>query len=132
MKKEDVPQDDENLLEGKIRLLEYAVDEQGKYVTSPSAGWAPKNTALKQAWEVIHEKVAAVKELVLAGELSPLAYHMEKGLMDVGLLAQHTGFFRWTVKGHLKPKNFAKLKQYRLERYAKALKITVEELKKVD
>ena len=52
--------------------------------------------------------------------------------MDVGLLAQHAGFFKWTVKRHFKPKVFAKLKPSTLEKYAVALKITVEELKRVD
>ena len=47
MKKAEVPQDNEGLLEGKLREVCYAVDESGNYVTVLSTGWTPKNAALK-------------------------------------------------------------------------------------
>ncbi len=49
MKKHEVPQDNEGLLEDKQLDLCYAVDENDNYVTVPSHGWAPKNAALLQA-----------------------------------------------------------------------------------
>ncbi|HHZ65460.1 MAG TPA: hypothetical protein EYN38_00130 [Flavobacteriales bacterium] len=133
MKEDEVPQEDENkLYEGKNRLLEYAVDKDGNYTQKHSVGFEPKNVALEQAWELIDDKVAATKKKVLAGELSTLAYHMEKNLMKPGLLAQHMGYFTWTVKRHLRPKVFAKLKLPVLEKYAHVLKVTVEQLKAIE
>jgi hypothetical protein len=82
MKEKEVPQDNEGLFEGKLREMCYAVDETGNYVTVLSTGWDPKNAALKQAWSDINEKIESTRKQVLAGELSPLAYYMEKTIMD--------------------------------------------------
>ena len=128
MKKHEVPQDNEGLREGKAVELYYAVDENGEYVTVPTCGWAPKNAALLQAWEVIHEKVAEARNQVLQGRLSPIAYYMEKNLMDVKLLASYMGLPRWKVRRHLKPSGFAKLDGIVLGRYADLFRVPVEAL----
>ena len=128
MKKEEVPQDDDNILEGKTKLIEYAVDEEGNYVKIPSVGWEPKNIALKQAWNIIDEKINAVKEEVRAGRKSPIAYFMEKNLMDAGLLAMHTGYFKCTIKRHCKLRVFKKLSKAVLEKYAYVFNIAIEDL----
>jgi hypothetical protein len=128
MKKHEVPQDNEGLREGKAVELYYAVDENGEYVTVPTCGWAPKNAALLQAWEVIHEKVEEARQQVLQGKLSPIAYYMEKNIMDVKLLASYIGLPRWKVRRHLKPTVFAKLDEMVLRRYADLFRISVEAL----
>ncbi len=128
MKKDQVPQDDENLLEGKFKVLKYAMDDEGKYIGVGSKGWEPENVALKQAWEVINEKVEEARQLVLQGKASPILYFMEKNLMDAKLLASHSGYFTWTVKRHLKPDVFKKLSEKRLENYARVFNISVQEL----
>ena len=89
MKKKDVPQDDENLFEGKVKVVKYAVDDEGNYGTVGSSGWEPENVVLKQAWDEINKKVQGTLVKIEAGELSPLAYHMEKNIMDVGMLSQY-------------------------------------------
>lgn len=129
MKKEEVPQDDENMLEGKFKKVFYALDEQGNYVKVPSAGWEPENTALKQAWEVIEEKIAEARQRMQSGEISPIGYYLEKCMFDIPLLAAHVGKFQWQVKRHLKPEVFAKLSPRMLEKYAKAFDISVGALK---
>ena len=133
MKEEDVPQEDENkLYEGKNRLLEYAVDKDGNYTQKLSIGFEPKNVALEQAWELIDDKVAETRKAVEAGELSTLAYHMERNLMDAGLLAEHMGYFTLKVRWHLRPKVFAGLNNSVLEKYAEVLKMTVDQLKTIE
>jgi hypothetical protein len=129
MKEKEVPQDNEGLFEGKLREMCYAVDETGNYVTVLSTGWDPKNAALKQAWSDINEKIESTRKQVLAGELSPLAYYMEKTIMDVGLLAKYSGIKKWKVKRHLKPGNFARLSENDLKKYAQALDVKEDELK---
>ncbi len=128
MKKQEVPQDDEGLHEGKFRDLCYAVDENGNYVTVVSTGWAPKNAAMHQAWEEIHEKVEVTRQKVLVGELSMLAYFMEKNIMDLKLLAQYTGIPKRKLKKHMNPRKFQALDREILEKYAEAFTITIEEL----
>jgi len=129
MKKAEVPQDNEGLLEGKLREVCYAVDESGNYTTVLSTGWTPKNAALKQAWEVVNEKIEEVKSKVLEGKLSPVAYFMEKNIMDMKLLSEYTGISKWRIKMHLKPKKFSRLDDKILAQYASAFETTVSSLK---
>lgn len=128
MKAKDVPQDDANMLQGKLREPIYSLDENGNYTTVQSVGWNPKNEVMKEAWDQVNEKVENARNKVLSGELSPLAYYIEKNIMDIGLVANYMGIWRWTVKRHLKPKIFAGLKEETLEKYARVFNITKEQL----
>ena len=132
MKKKDVPQDDENLFEGKFKVVKYAIDEDGNYGTVGSSGWEPENVVLNQAWEEINKKVEETKKKIEAGELSPLAYHMEKNIMDVGMLSQYMDISKRNVSKHLEPNGFSGLDDKTLNRYAEVFDITVEELKKTE
>lgn len=132
MKAKEVPQDDENLLEGKLKDPIYTLDENGNYTTSYSVGWDVKNAVLKNAWGVINEKTEQARQDVLNGKASPILYYMEKNIMDTSLLAKYTGFWRWRVKKHLKPKGFNKLNEETLKKYADIFDLTVEELKDID
>ncbi len=116
------------MLEDKFREVCYAVDHEGNYVTVLSTGWSPKNAALKKAWEEIHRNAESVRQEVLSGKKSILAYHMALRIMDVKLLSQYTGIPRRKVKKHMKPKGFENIDRETLESYAEALKIGVEEL----
>ena len=132
MKDKEVPQDDANMLQGKFKEPVYSLDESGNYTTVKSVGWAPKNAIMQQAWDNINEKVEQTKQKVINGELSPLAYFMEKNMMDTKLLAQYMGFWNWTVKKHLKPKHFNKLSDEIVAKYSETLNITPEELKDIN
>ena len=83
MEENKVPQDDDNVLEGKLKVLKYATDKDGNYTKVKTVGWEPENIVLSQAWEEINERVDAVRNKVLQGELSPIAYHMEKQMLEV-------------------------------------------------
>ena len=128
MKKENVPQDLSAL--GKLtKEVCYAVDEAGNYVTQLSDGWNIKIDALDVAWHDIEEKVAAAKQKVLNGEASPLLFFMELRVMDISILSAYTGFWKWTIKRHMKPSVFKKLPDEKLKRYAEVFEISVEQLK---
>jgi hypothetical protein len=128
MKKKDIPQDPSSL-DKFTKEICYAVDDSGKYVTELSRGWEVKATALGVAWKDIEERVEAAKQKVLKGEASPLLYFMELRLMDMGILSDYTGFWKWTIKRHLKPSVFQKLSQNKLEKYAEAFDVSIENLK---
>ena len=128
MKAKDVPQDDANMLQGKLREPIYSLDENGNYTTVQSVGWNPKNEVMKEAWDQVNDKVEHARNKVLSGELSPLGYYIEKNIMDIGLVAKYMGIWRWTVKRHLKPNIFARLKEETLEKYAQVFNITKEQL----
>ncbi|HTI07835.1 MAG TPA: hypothetical protein VL832_04735 [Puia sp.] len=131
MKKEDVPQDLSSL--GKItKEVCYATDDTGKYTTELSRGWDIKISALDTAWQDIKDRVALARELVLKDKASPILFFMEKGLMDIGIVAAYTGFWKWQIKRHLKPAVFKKLSDKKLQRYAEIFNVSVEDLKSMN
>lgn len=125
---DQVPQDDSNILEGKSKVLKYAIGKDGKYTCVPTVGWEPENIVLNQAWEDINEKAAIIKQLVIKGEVSPIAYFMEKKMFDLKMLADQIGSWQFLVKRHLKPRVFKRLNNRQIEEYASAFQISVDDL----
>jgi hypothetical protein len=131
MKVEEVPQDSRFLDDTDLRDICYAMDENGNYCQVASVGWEAKNEALSLTWENISEEAEHIRQEVLAGEKSPLAYHMEMHVCDVSILSSYTGIPKKTIKKHLQAKEFQQLSDADLKKYADVLNITPEELKKV-
>lgn len=128
MKKDEIPQDN-GALAKLTREVCYAVDQSGKYTTELSTGWEVKKEALGLAWEDIHKRIAEAREKVNRKEASPLLFFMEWRLMDIGILSSYTGFWKWTVKRHMKYKVWQKLSDKKLQKYAEAFNVSVEDLK---
>ena len=128
MKKEEIPQDD-GALNKLTREVVYAVDNTGKYTTELSTGWNIKSTALDAAWKDIEERVAAAKQKVINKQASPLLYFMELRLMDMAIVSAYTGFWKWTIRQHMKPDVFNKLSEKKLQQYATAFNVTIADLK---
>jgi len=129
MKKEDVPQDDSGLSRANIKEVVYAVDKDGKYDKALSSGWEAKTIALNESLDLIEEQLQETIKKIKEGELSPIAYYMEKQRMDVIVLSGYVGLWQWRVKRHLKSKVFKKLSKKTLEKYTEAFEISLEELK---
>ena len=130
MKKDAIPQDLSSL--GKItRELCYATDDSGKYITELSKGWDVKIKALDVAWEDISRRIESAKEQVLKNNASPILFFMEYRLMDINILADYSGFWKWQIKRHLKPKVFYNLSEKKLMKYAVAFNIKIDDLKRM-
>jgi len=136
MRKEEVPQDDANMLQGKFKKLMYATDGSEHYTEIGSVGWEAENVVLEQAWDEINEKVEEARAKVLAGESSILLYHMEKNLMDPAILSGYIGVLPFVVRLHMKPFFYKRLSEKTLAKYADAFRIpladmiNIEKLKK--
>ncbi len=128
MNQEQVPQDQENLNEGKLAKLYYATDDKGHYVKVNSIGWEPETVAMQQAWDVVNDEVTEALEKVMAGKASPLLYHIKKNIMTSSMVAAYAGNFAFMVRLHCYPFFFARLSRRMLEKYAYTFRITVEEL----
>ncbi|REA59482.1 hypothetical protein DSL64_17680 [Dyadobacter luteus] len=128
MKKEDLPQEP-GALSRLTRELCYVKNEDGKYETALSKGWDVKKEALDSAWDNVNDRVEEARKAVANGEKSPVYYFMELRLMDLTVLAGYTGFFSFFIKRHLKPSVFKELSDKKLQKYANAFDITVDELK---
>lgn len=131
MEKEKVPQDKSNLTKNNVKELLYATDENGNYTTTLSTGWEPKTIALSNSIDDINERIAEAKMQVKTGEASPICYYMELNKMDLTILASYVGLWKWRVKRHFKPANFAQLNNKILKKYADAFDISVDELKNI-
>ena len=127
MKKTEVPQQNAKAFMGRSKLL-YAVDESGRYVPAPSNGWEAEEIVLDQAIEEFQRQTADAWRRAREGLTSPLEYHMYHERMDLVLLSQTTGYFKWRVRRHLKPGAFRKLPEHVRQRYAEALGIEAAKL----
>jgi hypothetical protein len=131
VKKKEVPQDTSSL-NNFTKELCYAVDETGKYTTDLSSGWNVKSSALDVAWKDIENRIALAKTKVLNGEVSPILYYMELKLMDMTILSAYTGFYKWTIKRHMKSSVFNGLSDKKLRLYADVFEITIDKLKNIE
>jgi hypothetical protein len=127
MREREVPQEGNRSLAG-LRKGVYAVGDDGKLRLVPSRGWEAEEIVTRQAVEDLERRAEQARARALAGETSPLEYHMYRARMDVPLLSQTTGLWRWRIRRHFKPAAFARLSRALRERYANAFGIAVETL----
>lgn len=130
MKIEDVPQDKKNFKDGENapKKVMYVTSADGAYTQTQSAGWEAENVVLEQAWDDIDRQLHDMREKVLAGERSPVAYFMIKSRMDLPILAAYAGKWQWQVKRHLQPKVFKQLSAGMIQKYADIFSVSPEEL----
>jgi hypothetical protein len=131
MRKDQVPQDDGKMLDGKTRDLYYVLDENGNYVQALSQGWDPKTTVLQQAWDDISEHADEARKAVQSGEYSPIYFYMEKTQMDLKLVAEYTGFSKGKIKEHLSQAGYAKLSTGERQLYEETFNIEADSLDKM-
>lgn len=128
MDKSNVPQDDSSTY-AKNKKAIYAKDEDGKIKVVGSTGWKVEEMVTKQALQDLQELTADAYCAVKKGEMSPLYYYMYALRMDLQLLSESTGFFKWTIKRDFDTNTFSKIKENRLKVYAEALGKKTDELK---
>ena len=131
MRERDVPQEGNRTLAGHRKAV-YAIADDGKLRLMPSRGWEVEEIVTRQAVEDLERRAMQARARALAGESSPLEYHMYRARMDLELLSQITGLWRWRVRRHLKPAGFARLSPALKLRYAEALGISSEALDRVE
>lgn len=129
MKASDVPQQPDSGMFGGHQRACYALDEHGRYVVVGSIGSEVESAVNAQANNAVRAQIAAALDRARRGEVSPLAYHMARRQMDLGLLAAYSGMWRWRIRRHLRPDVFSRLPERILRRYAEALKLPLAELR---
>jgi len=126
-----VPQDDSSTYANNKKAI-YAQDENGEVKVVGSSGWEAEETVTKQALEDLEDSAKEAYCEVKKGLKSPLYYHMFAVRMDLQVLADSTGFFKWTIKRDFDPKRYENINENRLAVYAEAMGRTIEELKKLE
>ena len=130
---QDKAQQKDDLFYRNNRELFYSFDpEQKCYIRKVDFQYQANQVIIKQGWDVLEERIDDFKKRVEKGELSPLAYYMEKDQMEIAMLSAYSGFRKWRVKRHLKPKHFSKLTPEVLKKYASVFNVTIDQLKNPD
>ena len=127
----EVPQEGNSTLGGHRKAM-YARGTDGKLHIVQSAGWEVEEIVTKQAVDDLLRLTENARQRVLAGQTSPLEYHMYRVRMDVPLLSQASGIWQWRIRRHFRPAVFAGLSASLLATYADAMGMTVDQLKKAD
>lgn len=127
MKQENVPQDNIKIFHGEKKAI-YSLGQNNQYTKTASSGWEVEEVVNLQAVEEFNRLAQEALTGFKAGKISPIGYFMNKNRMDLMTLAQHTGFFQWSIKRHFQPKNFNKLSQKKLQKYADVFNISTKEL----
>ncbi len=127
MKIDEVPQEQNKTLDG-VRKAVYAIGGDGRYTTVASNGWSAEEIVTTQAVEEFERLAKLAYIEAEKGLSSPLAFHMYANRMDIALLSQTTGFFKWTIKRDFKVSTFKKISEKRLQTYADVMGIKVEDL----
>ncbi|MBS1131009.1 MAG: hypothetical protein H6R16_2011 [Proteobacteria bacterium] len=127
----EVPQEGNSTLGGHRKAL-YARGDDGKLHIVQSAGWEVEEIVTRQAIDDLLRLTEEARQRVLAGQTSPLEYHMYRVRMDVPLLSQASGVWQWRIRRHFRPAVFASLSPALLARYADAMGLSIEQLKKAD
>ena len=130
MDMQNVPQEGNNTLGGHKKAV-YAKDTDGHIVAVASRGWEVEEIVTSQAVEEMRALTETARQNVLNGVSAPLEYWMRARRMDLLLLAQTTGIWRWRIRRHFRPEIFARLSPPVLSRYAEALGLSIQELQKL-
>lgn len=130
MEIKDIPQDDSESYHGHLKVIYGTRD--GRYEAATSSGWQDEAYATEMAVAELDKQTRAAREAVARGEYSPLYYHMFRFRHDETGLAMAAGVWKWQLRRHLRPEIFAKLPDKTLQKYADALQISIDELKRTD
>lgn len=130
MKIENVPQDHSSTY-GDMKKAIYAKSGDGKIKSVGSSGWDAEEVVTKQAIDELDENAKEAYEEVKSGKKSSLYYHMYEARMDLAVLSQSTGFFKWTIKRDFRPEVFKKMSEKRLSVYCEALGKNKQEIKEL-
>ncbi len=122
MEQDRVPQDNISTYADNKKVM-YATDRSGNYSIIASSGWEIEEEATLQAVREMKRLAREAYALAAKGERSPLFFHMYDRRMDLQVLAEATGLFKWRIKRHFRPAVFRKLPEKILLRYSDALGI---------
>ncbi len=127
MEQDMVPQDNISTYADNKKAV-YATDRSGNYNVIASSGWEIEEEATLQAVREMERLAREAYVLAARGEYSPLFFHMYNRRMDIQVLAEATGLFKWRIKRHFKPVVFDRLSEKILARYSDALGISRQKL----
>jgi hypothetical protein len=123
---------DDGLIYKYNRELFYRFDPEKGYVQQVDYQDAGNQIIIRQSWDAAEQRISETARKVIAGKLSPIAYHMERILMEVPMLAAYMEISPWRVRLHMRPLFFRRLSRKMVEKYAGIFQISADELTNID
>jgi hypothetical protein len=123
-------QQDTNKVTGDspLQKMVYTISEDGQQTYIAPAGVSKKIATIKQVGNETNDLLDDIEARIKAGELSPIAYYLEKNRMTIETLAELMEKWQWQVRKHLEPKVFNDLHSSIIQQYAHIFNITVDKL----
>lgn len=129
---ENQAEQQEPLMYRNNREVFYSFNKEKGFTQKVDYQYSANQEIIRQGWDAAEERMNAVRQQIAAGMLSPIAYHMERCLMELPILASYMKLTRWRVRRHLKPSGYNKLTTELRSKYAAVFGIPVNELDKID
>ena len=127
---------DETGQEGQLyhynKEMFYAFDKEKGFSRRITYQNPETQIVIKQGWDEVADRLSMTRILVTSGKRSPIAWYMEKHLMEIPMLAEYMEISSWRVRWHLTPFGFKRMKRSLRERYASVFGITAETLEHPD
>ena len=92
-----------NLIYRNNRELFYSFDRESGFTAKVGFQYSANQEIIRQSWDAAEERLTEVRKRVRAGLVSPIAYHMERCLMEIPMLADYMEMPKWRVRRHLRP-----------------------------
>lgn len=127
MKEIEVPKENNSTLDGMQKVM-YTQDDKGSFITENYGSDVEEfatRTAVDEYEFLKEESLHNIKN----GVSSPIEYYMYENRMDLPTLSSMVNMFQFRVKRHLKMKNFVKLNDNILNKYADVFDISIEQLR---
>ena len=129
MKVNDVPQDGSDIKTYNSTRINYALDKDGKYVSTESSGWYVNVVVMNNLQDYFDEKAEDAKQRFFRNETSPLEYFMHHFGVDLQTLSKLIKIPKRKIKKHFKPEIFNKLDDNTLKIYADFFRIDIKTIK---
>jgi hypothetical protein len=123
---------EEDLIYRNNRELFYSFDSKSGFGKKVGYQYGANQEIIRQSWEVAQERLEEVKQRINAGLSSPIAYHMERCLMELPMLAAYMELPKWRVRRHLKPSVYKRLPEKIRQKYASVFGVGIHELDNLD
>jgi hypothetical protein len=123
---------DDGLIYKNNRELFYRFDPEKGYVQQVDYQDAGNQVIIRQSWDAAENRISDTARMVIAGKVSPIAYHMERILMEVPMLAAYMGISPWRVRLHMRPWFFRRINRKMIEKYAGIFQLSSDKLTNID
>ncbi|HNW75329.1 MAG TPA: hypothetical protein PKJ28_00435 [Bacteroidales bacterium] len=114
------------------REVFYSFNKETGFTQKVDYQYSANQQIIRQGWDAAEDRLDAVRQEIAAGILSPIAYHMERCLMELSILASYMKLSKWRIRRHLKPSGYHKLTPELRSKYAAVFGISVNELDNID